>query len=288
MAPTQPDGPICRRKYFSIKKYSYQMVNVIFLFRYLGKAPFNLFQEREDPAVVYCQLRTRLKQCILSEFYLEDGIKILKRLHDAYPDTLVVTKAYTEKIRLNLMMQRDNFKYTRLQGLKDLSKSLGLQHQHDFDSELSHQEDCYQLREPFSRDLRRKLMEAQKYLGGNEKYMKLGNLKPAKFELCGWYATGAVPKPTLAPPSSGDKTGKNFQTGSSSAVKPEKRRRSRTTTAVEPKKVKSSKPKSKTDKVATASVDKPKKPTKGEKKLTTAKLKELEQFKQKMAQVTSV
>ena len=110
-----------------------------------------------------------------------------------------------------MMMQKDNFKYTRLQGLRDLSKSLGLQHQHDFDSELSHQEDCYQLKEPFSRDLRRKLMEAQKYLGGNERYMKLGNLKPAKYELCGWYATGTVPKPSLTPATVPEKTGKTFQ-----------------------------------------------------------------------------
>ena len=262
-------------------------VNQKFL-RYLGKPPFNLFQEREDPAVVYCQLRTKLKQCILSEFYMEDAIKLLKRLHDAYPDTLVVTRAYTEKIRLNMMMQRDNFKYSRLQGLKDLSKSLGLQHQHDFDSELSHQEDCYQLREPFSRDLRRKLMEAQKYLGGNEKYMKLGNLKPAKFELCGWYATGAVPKPTITTTvSASTKTGKTFQTGSSSVKKPEKRKRDQKTSTVEVKKVKPNKTKQATVKTEKATVETSKK-QKGEKKLTTAKLKELEQFKQKMAQVTLI
>ena len=219
---------------------------------------------------------------------MEDAIKLLKRLHDAYPDTLVVTRAYTEKIRLNMMMQRDNFKYSRLQGLKDLSKSLGLQHQHDFDSELSHQEDCYQLREPFSRDLRRKLMEAQKYLGGNEKYMKLGNLKPAKFELCGWYATGAVPKPTITTTvSASTKTGKTFQTGSSSVKKPEKRKRDQKTSTVEVKKVKPNKTKQATVKTEKATVETSKK-QKGEKKLTTAKLKELEQFKQKMAQVTLI
>ena len=179
-----------------------------------------------------------------------------------------------------MMMQRDNFKYTRQQGLKDLSKSLGLQHQHDFDSELSHQEDCYQLKEPFSRDLRRKLMEAQKYLGGNERYMKLGNLKPAKYELCGWYATGTVPKPTLAPTSTMEKTGKSFQTVPQASKKVDKRKRSSAPPPAEPKKIK------KTPKVKpTATVETPKKP-KGEKKLTTAKLKELEQFKLKMAQVT--
>lgn len=239
-----------------------------------------MFQERENPSLVYCHLRTKLKQSILSELYLEDAVKLLKRLHDAYPDTLVVTKAYTEKIRLNMMMQRDNFKYTRLQGLKDLSKSLGLQHQHDFDSELSHQEDCYQLKEPFSRDLRRKLMEAQKYLGGNERYMKLGNLKPAKYELCGWYATGTVPKPALTSTTTSEKTGKSFQTAPQVAKKVDKRKRQSTTSAAEPKKAK------KTVKAKpTANVENAKKP-KGEKKLTTAKLKELEQFKRKMAQVT--
>ena len=257
-------------------------VHDILFYSYLGKEPFNLFQERENPSLVYCHLRTKLKQSILSELYLEDAVKLLKRLHDAYPDTLVVTRAYTEKIRLNMMMQKDNFKYTRLQGLKDLSKSLGLQHQHDFDSELSHQEDCYQLKEPFSRDLRRKLMEAQKYLGGNERYMKLGNLKPAKYELCGWYATGTVPKPTLTPTPASDKTGKSFQAAPPTTKKIEKRKRSATTTVAEPKKAKKA-PKVK----PTANVETPKKP-KGEKKLTTAKLKELEQFKLKMAQVTII
>ena len=233
--------------------------------------------DKEDPAVVYVQLRTKLKQCILADFFLEDAVRLLKRLHDAFSDTLVVTKAYTEKTRLTMSLQKDNPKYSRHQGLKDASRVLGLQHQHDFDAELNLHEESYQLREPFSRDLRRKMMDCQKYLTGNDRHVKLGNLKPAKLELCGWYATGAVPKPALerSTPNQTERIGKTFQTP---APKKAEKRKASTSTPKKEKKVKEKKVK--VDKVEK------KKSGKGEnKKLTTAKLQELEQFKLKMAQV---
>ena len=236
--------------------------------------------DKEDPTVVYVQLRTKLKQCILADFFLEDAVRLLKRLHDAFADTLVVTKAYTEKTRLTMSLQKDNPKYSRHQGLKDASRVLGLQHQHDFDAELNLHEDSYQLREPFSRDLRRKMMDCQKYLTGNDRHVKLGNLKPSKLELCGWYATGAVPKPALerTTPHQNDRIGKTFQTQTPAAKKGEKRK------ASSPKKEKKTKEK----KVKVDKVEK-KKSGKGENKLlTTAKLQELEQFKLKMAQVRKI
>ena len=231
--------------------------------------------DKEDPVVVYVHLRTKLKQCILSDFFLEDAVRLLKRLHDAFSDTLVVTRTYTEKIRLTMSLQKDNPKYSRHQGLKDASKVLGLQHQHDFDAELSLHEDAYQLKEPFSRDVRRKMIDCQKYLTGNDRHVKLGNLKPSKLELCGWYATGAVPKPLSTTPSNTEKIGKTFQTPARPEKKPEKRKHS---SSKKDKKSKDKKPK--VDKVEK------KKSSKGEgKRLTTVKLEELEKFKQKMAQV---
>lgn len=233
--------------------------------------------DKEDPVVVYVHLRTKLKQCILADFFLEDAVRLLKRLHDAFPDTLVVTRSYTEKIRLTMSLQKENPKYSRHQGLKDTSKVLGLAHQHDFDAELSLNEDAYQLREPFSRDVRRKMIDCQKYLTGNDRHVKLGNLKPSKLELCGWYATGAVPKPAPTGPTSSntERIGKNFQAPTSAPKKTEKRKNP----SVKKEKQKDSK-KPKKDKVEK------KKSGKGElKRLTTAKLEELEKFKQKMAQV---
>ena len=236
--------------------------------------------DKEDPVVVYVHLRTKLKQCILADFFLEDAVRLLKRLHDAFPDTLVVTRHYTEKVRLTMSLQKDNPKYTRHQGLKDTSKVLGLQHQHDFDAELSLNEDAFQLREPFGRDVRRKMIDCQKYLTGNDRHVKLGNLKPSKLELCGWYATGAVPKPALIGsfPSNTERPGKTSQTSSTAPKKTEKRKRD--LSVKKDKKSKSDKKPKTTDKVEK------KKSGKGEiKRLTTAKLEELEQFKQKMAKV---
>jgi len=231
--------------------------------------------DKEDPAVVYVQLRTKLKQCILADFFLEDAIRLLKRLHDAFPDTLLVIRNYTEKVRLTMSLQKDNPKYTRHHGLKDASKVLGLQHQHDFDAELSLNDEAYQLKEPFSRDLRRKMIDCQKYLTGNDRHVKLGNLKPSKLELCGWYATGAVPKPALTTPfPSNTEKPKTFQPPPTPVKKAEKRKN--------PSTKKEKKGKEKKTKV---DVEK-KKSGKGEtKRLTTAKLQELEKFKQKMAQV---
>ena len=237
--------------------------------------------DKEDPVVVYVHLRTKLKQCILADFFLEDAVRLLKRLHDAFPDTLVVTRHYTEKVRLTMSLQKDNPRYTRHQGLKDASKVLGLQHQHDFDAELSLNEDAFQLKEPFGRDVRRKMIDCQKYLTGNDRHVKLGNLKPSKLELCGWYATGAVPKPAILPasfPSNTERPGRTSQTSTVTPKKTEKRKRDSSTK-------KDKKPKTDKKPKSTDKVDK-KKSGKGEiKRLTTAKLEELEQFKQKMAKV---
>ena len=231
-----------------------------------------MFVDKIDPRVVYVHLRTKLRQCILADFFLEDALRLIKRLHDAFPDTLVCTRNYTEKIRLTMSNHKDDPKYSRLQGLKDASKVMGMNHQHEFDAELMLNEEAYQLKEPFSRDIRRKMMECQKFLTGNDKFVKLGNLKSAKLELLGWYATGSVPKPSINPNKEVAKSQNAAPTS-----KPEKRKGSNT-----PKKTKKVK-KSKTQK--TKDNVESKKSTKGEKRLTTAKLKEMKEFTDKMAKV---
>ena len=51
--------------------------------------------------------------------------------------------------------------------------------------------DKYQFKEPFGRDIRKKMMESQKkVLQGPEKFLKLGQLKPTMLATVGHVATG--------------------------------------------------------------------------------------------------
>ena len=147
---------------------------------------------------VYVHLRNRLKQNILTDFYLEDAEKILKRLYAALPDTLQTIKIFVTKCTTTLDRNRHNFYYSRRQGLLDVSKCLCKQHQHDLDAEINLLLDQHQLKEPFSRECRRKMHESLKILPGNAKHQKMGNLKKGDFDLCILYASGAMPKPRFA------------------------------------------------------------------------------------------
>ena len=101
---------------FFIKCENRLIKNQLF-FSYLGKPPFNIFKDREDPDQVYVALRNRIKYHLLADFYLEDAVKILKRLIDALPDTLLCVKTYIEKVRMSIWSRKDDFSYTRYEGL---------------------------------------------------------------------------------------------------------------------------------------------------------------------------
>ena len=51
----------------------------------------------------------------------------------------------------------------------------------------------YQFKEPFGREIRKKMMESQKkVLQGPEKFLKLGQLKPTMLATVGHVATGVI------------------------------------------------------------------------------------------------
>ena len=61
--------------------------------------------------------------------------------------------------------------------------------------------DKYQFKEPFGRDIRKKMMESQKkVLQGPEKFLKLGQLKPTMLATVGHVATGVF-QPEKAKPA---------------------------------------------------------------------------------------
>ena len=93
-----------------------------------------MFKEREDPEDVYVMIRNRMKNNLLGEFYLEDAIKLAKRLYDALPDTVSTVKRYVEVIRLELQTHVNDELYTRKRGLYKFSMILNRTHQHEFES----------------------------------------------------------------------------------------------------------------------------------------------------------
>ena len=108
-------------------------ITIIF-FSYLGEPPHNLFKERENAEDIYVMIRNRLKNNLLSEFYLEDAIKLAKRLYDALPDTLATIKRFTEVIRMELQTHVADEQYTRKKGLHKFSMLLNKTHQQEFES----------------------------------------------------------------------------------------------------------------------------------------------------------
>lgn len=105
-----------------------------FYLSYLGEKPFFLFKEREDPADIYVMIRNRMKNNLLTEFYLEDAIKLAKRFYDALPDSVPTVKRFVEVVRLELQSHLADETYTRKRGLYKFSMLLNRTHQHEFES----------------------------------------------------------------------------------------------------------------------------------------------------------
>ena len=168
-------------------------------------------------------IRSRLKNNLLQEFYLEDAIKLAKRLFDALPDTLPNVKRFVEVVRMDLATHLADENFTRKKGLYKFSMLLSRSHQHEFESgkcisidlactKPSHKlyliinlamrrdNDKYQFREPFGRDIRKKMIESQKKaLTGVERNLKLGQLKPTMLATVGHVANGII-QPEKKPP----------------------------------------------------------------------------------------
>ena len=93
-----------------------------------------MFKEREDPEDVYVMIRNRLKNNLLSDFYLEDAIKLAKRLFDALPDSVATVKRFVEAVKLDLQTHVADETYTRKKGLYKFSMLLNRTHQYEFES----------------------------------------------------------------------------------------------------------------------------------------------------------
>ena len=67
---------------------------------------------------------------------------------------------------------------------------------------MRRENDKYQFKEPFGRDIRKKMIDSQKKaLQGPEKFLKLGQLKPTHLATVGHIATGVIqPEKKQAPP----------------------------------------------------------------------------------------
>ena len=221
-----------------------------------------------------------MKQNILTDFYLEDAEKILKRFHAALPDTLQTIKTFTNKCMLGLDRNKNNFYYTRKQGLLDVSKCLCKQHQHDLDAEINLLMNQHQLKEPFSRECRRKMYECIKKLPGNAKHQKMGNLKKADFDLCILYASGAIPTPTAI---------QDRPIATSTPIA--KKRFDKANKKDKPKKPKKRKAEDQPAKPTDPAVEKKQKKTKGNengyKPISDCKRNELDHIRNKMDQVRS-
>ena len=103
----------------------------------MGESPFNMFKERENPEDIYVMIRNRMKNNLLGEFYLEDAIKLAKRLYDALPDTVSTVKRFVEVVRLELQTHVSDEHFTRKRGLYKFSMLLNRTHQLEFESSKS-------------------------------------------------------------------------------------------------------------------------------------------------------
>ena len=89
---------------------------------------------------------------------------------------------------------------------------------------MRRESDKYQFKEPFGRDIRKKMIESQKKtLQGPEKFLKLGQLKPTQLATVGHVATGIYqPEKKSSVPAKSEKRAKDKE-----HKKPKKAKKSR-------------------------------------------------------------
>ena len=90
--------------------------------------------------------------------------------------------------------------YTRKLGLMDVSMCLSKVHQEQFFNLTDRNADMFQLKEPFDRDIRAKMLENRKLLSGMDKHKQLGALPKQKYEDVCLYTTNVKARPTQPDP----------------------------------------------------------------------------------------
>ena len=136
----------------------------------------------------------------LKDFYLQNAVILVKRLYEALPDDHLGLKAFVDEIHRSLNSKTGDPHYTRKMGLTDVSMCLSKTHQEQFLSLLDRNAEMFQLKEPFDREIRTKMLENRKLLSGMDKHKQLGALPKQKYEDVCLYTTNVKARPTLVEP----------------------------------------------------------------------------------------
>ena len=205
---------------------------------------FSLFREKEDPSTIYVIIRNKLMNNVLKDFYLQNATVLIKRLYEALPDDQLGLKLYVDEIFRTINGKLGDPHYTRKMGLVDMSMCLSKTHQEQFLNLMDRNADMYQLKEPFDRDIRAKMMDNRKLLSGMDKHKQLGALPKQKYEDVCLYTTNVKARPILtenstpAKKAKKDKGHKEQPKVKKESKKEKKKEKGQKKSGVEPKKTK--------------------------------------------------
>ena len=132
---------------------------------------------------------------LLKDFFLQNAVILVKRLFEALPDDQLGLKAFVDEIHRGLLSKTGDPHYTRKLGLLDVSMCLSKVHQEQFFNLMDRNADMFQLKEPFDRDIRAKMLENRKLLSGMDKHKQLGALPKQKYEDVCLYTTNVKARP---------------------------------------------------------------------------------------------
>ena len=133
----------------------------------------------------------------LKDFYLQNAVILVKRMYEALPDDQLGLKSFVDEIHKNLVAKVGDPHYTRKMGLSDVSMCLSKAHQEQFLNLMDRNADMFQLKEPFDREIRVKMLENRKLLTGMDKHKQLGALPRQKYEDVCLYTTNVKARPQL-------------------------------------------------------------------------------------------
>ena len=133
---------------------------------------------------------------LLKDFFLQNATVLVRRLYEALPDDQLGLKAFVDEIHRNLVSKIGDPHYSRKLGLMDVSMCLSKVHQEQFFNLMDRNADMFQLKEPFDREIRAKMLENRKLLTGMDKHKQLGALPKQKYEDVCLYTTNVKARPT--------------------------------------------------------------------------------------------
>ena len=134
---------------------------------------------------------------VLKDFYLQNATVLVKRLCDALPDDYLGLKAYVAEVHKEMTGKIGDPHYTRKMGLLDTARCLNKSHQELFLNLLDRNAEMFQMKEPFDREIRTKMMENRKLLSGVDKHKQLGALPKQKYDDVCLYTTNVKARPAV-------------------------------------------------------------------------------------------